>query len=73
MESGRQAARIGEDFPGIGLGISVGLAYFRKPPLDPQELIKKADAAMYHGKETGKDHIVVWVDDPPGFSVSGHT
>ncbi len=65
-----QAALIAKDYPGMGLGISVGLAYFQKPPLDPQDLLTKADAAMYQGKETGKDRVVMWIDDPQGFVAS---
>jgi len=37
------------------IGFSIGIAVFTVPPKDPEEAIKRADALMYHVKNTGKN------------------
>lgn len=38
----------------VGIGASVGVAYCAVAPADPAELLRRADAAMYEAKKSGK-------------------
>ncbi|MBP7867324.1 MAG: GGDEF domain-containing protein [Acidobacteria bacterium] len=49
----------GESYPRSRLGVSAGIAFCRKVPDDPWDLIRCADAAMYRGKTGGKGKVVV--------------
>ncbi|MCC7507892.1 MAG: diguanylate cyclase [Planctomycetes bacterium] len=54
-----QAVRqIGADYPACKLGVSVGVAWFERPPADPEEALDGADEAMYEAKKE-KDRVVV--------------
>jgi diguanylate cyclase (GGDEF)-like protein len=44
---------------GITVTVSIGVAVSRPGPLDTDELIAKADAALYVAKEDGRDRVVV--------------
>ena len=46
--------RLGERYPGLGFGASVGTAWFPVPPEQPDELFRAADAAMYDVKVAHK-------------------
>lgn len=52
---------LGSAYPGSGLGVSAGLAYFAHPPADADasSLLRQADAALYEGKRGGKGSLVV--------------
>lgn len=45
------------------LTISLGISVFRKHSNDKEDLIEKADQALYHSKETGRDRTVIWSKD----------
>ena len=51
--------------PGYGLGASIGVAYFERPPDDANAVIAAADLAMYQAKERGKGQVALWVDGRP--------
>jgi diguanylate cyclase (GGDEF)-like protein len=38
--------------------ISLGIATFPHDGMDPEDLIRKADAAMYAAKRAGRDRVV---------------
>ena len=42
------------------LSASAGLAAFPEHASDPADLLRLADGALFHAKETGKDHLVVY-------------
>ena len=50
---------LGLEYPGCGLGASLGVACFHTPPERPEELVSRADAAMYQAKKERKG--TVWV------------
>ena len=50
----------GQDYPRAALGASVGIAYFDVPPASVEEIIKRADNAMYEAKTMGKGLLAVW-------------
>lgn len=47
-------AALADAYPGTGLGASVGVAHFQAPPSNMEELVRKADDAMYVAKRNGK-------------------
>jgi diguanylate cyclase (GGDEF)-like protein len=56
--------RLGSAHPGAEPGASVGIAWFRRPPADPQEVLTRADEAMYRAKFAGRNRLSVWSDEP---------
>lgn len=50
---------IGDPYPDIRFGATVGIAYFREPPGNAEELLRTADDAMYQGKTLGKGQVVI--------------
>jgi PleD family two-component response regulator len=54
---------LGERYPGLDLGASVGMAWYAAPPDDPEELLHRADAAMYQAKTAGKHRFALWAGD----------
>ena len=44
---------------GVPVTVSIGVAVARPGPLDTDELISVADAALYAAKADGRDRIVV--------------
>lgn len=66
----RMAARLVESVrelasrhPGLELGASVGMAWFPSAPDAPEEMLRRADAAMYLAKSEGKGRFSLWVPD----------
>ncbi len=49
-----------EVLPSGNMTISLGLAAFPDDSRSPDELVKKADDAMYEAKRQGKNRVVVW-------------
>ena len=45
--------------PGAGATVSVGIALVKIPGLRTTDVFRSADEAMYRGKNTGGDRIVV--------------
>lgn len=43
----------------VAFGATVGVACFREPPANAEELLRAADDAMYRGKTVGKGRVVV--------------
>jgi diguanylate cyclase (GGDEF)-like protein len=54
----------GRNFPGVGLGASVGIAYFERVPDSVEEILQRADRAMYEAKAQGKGRLVIWRSGP---------
>jgi diguanylate cyclase (GGDEF)-like protein len=50
---------LGLEYPGCSLGASLGVACFHTPPEKPEELVSRADAAMYQAKNEKKGSV--WV------------
>jgi diguanylate cyclase (GGDEF)-like protein len=46
------------------VGASIGVAH-AEPDDDPETLLHRADAAMYHAKHLGKGQVIVWSDPTP--------
>lgn len=40
------------------LGASIGIAFLDQDMQSPQDLVRKADSAMYRAKQDGKGHFV---------------
>ena len=51
---------LGERYPGLDLGASVGMAWFENAPDAPEELLDRADGAMYSAKSAGKHRFALW-------------
>lgn len=66
----RQAVQhdLGRDLP-FGLTISIGLAQYRDNDT-LESLVDRADRALYHAKQTGRNKVVAWTSLPPGQNVS---
>ena len=60
-----RVAEIARRYPDCGVGVSVGIAFFRVPPADPEEALRRADSAMYEAKRGGRSRVVAWTDAPP--------
>lgn len=58
-------ATIGNDFPEAALGASIGIALFTAAPASRDEIILRADNAMYEAKASGKRRVVIVSDAPP--------
>jgi len=54
---------LGDRYPGIDLGASVGMAWFEKAPDNPEQLLQRADRAMYEAKSAGKHRFALWSSD----------
>lgn len=50
---------LGSAYGDVKFGATVGVAYFREPPANAEELLRSADDAMYRGKLQGKGKVVV--------------
>ena len=50
-----QRAAASYDVPGATVGASIGIAYFPQHAADPDELIRRADVAMYDAKAAGRN------------------
>ncbi len=53
-------ADLGRDYPESFVGASVGIAYFEQPPDSAEEILQRADQAMYEAKTSGKGRLVIW-------------
>src|SRR4051812_6426333 len=51
---------LGEQHPGLDLGASIGMAWFEKAPASAEDLLHRADRAMYDAKSTGKHRFTLW-------------
>jgi diguanylate cyclase (GGDEF)-like protein len=54
---------LGERYPGLDLGASVGMAWFEAPPEKAEHLLQRADGAMYSAKSAGKHRFALWTGD----------
>jgi diguanylate cyclase (GGDEF)-like protein len=54
-------------FPNAAVAASVGLAQFEHFPAEGEDILRRADAAMYRAKADGKGRVVEWplLGDPP--------
>ena len=55
----KQIRKLGEAYPDLRFGATAGIAFFRDPPANADELVRAADDAMYTGKESGKGRVVL--------------
>lgn len=56
----RRIDRLADQFDAVEFGISVGVACFDEPPGEVEEVVRRADAAMYEAKHSQHCQIVVW-------------
>jgi diguanylate cyclase (GGDEF)-like protein len=54
---------LGDRYPDLDLGASVGMAWFVASPDDPEMLLQRADHAMYEAKTAGKHRFALWTSD----------
>ena len=54
---------LSERYPSLDLGASVGMAFFEVPPERAEELLQRADAAMYQAKSAGKHRVSLWTGE----------
>jgi diguanylate cyclase (GGDEF)-like protein len=54
---------LGDRYPGLDLGASVGMAWLEAAPDGPQTLLQRADKAMYEAKSAGKHRFALWSSD----------
>ena len=54
---------LGERYPGLDVGASVGMAWFDAAPDAPEQLLDRADGAMYEAKSAGKHRFALWAGD----------
>jgi diguanylate cyclase (GGDEF)-like protein len=53
---------LGERYPGLDLGASVGMAWFDSAPESAERILKTADSAMYEAKSAGKHRFALWTE-----------
>jgi diguanylate cyclase (GGDEF)-like protein len=58
-----RARSLGERHPGLDVGASVGMAWFESAPDSPEQLLDRADGAMYEAKSAGKHRFALWAGD----------
>lgn len=51
---------LGERYPGLDLGASVGITWSDATPDGPEQLLQRADRAMYEAKSAGKHRFALW-------------
>jgi diguanylate cyclase (GGDEF)-like protein len=51
---------LGERYPGLDIGASIGMAWFESAPDSAELLLDRADAAMYEAKSAGKHRFALW-------------
>jgi diguanylate cyclase (GGDEF)-like protein len=54
---------LGDRHPGLELGASIGMAWFDAAPGNAEELLQRADRAMYEAKSSGKHRFTLWSSD----------
>ncbi len=54
---------MGDRYPDLDLGVSIGMAHFDASPADAEEILQRADAAMYQAKSAGKHRFSLWAAD----------
>ncbi len=54
---------LGDRYPGLDLGVSIGMALFDAPPEKAEDILRRADAAMYQAKSAGKHRFSLWTGD----------
>jgi diguanylate cyclase (GGDEF)-like protein len=60
----QKATLVGEKGEPIPMTLSLGLAYFR-PGLSGEQLISRADRALYASKQNGRNRVTLWRPDLP--------
>jgi diguanylate cyclase (GGDEF)-like protein len=54
---------LGERYPRLDIGASVGMAWFAAAPESAEQLLDRADGAMYEAKSAGKHRFALWTSD----------
>jgi diguanylate cyclase (GGDEF)-like protein len=54
---------LGQRYPELDVGASVGMAWFESAPEGPEQLLDRADGAMYEAKSAGKHRFALWATD----------
>ncbi len=49
---------VGDSAAAIGVTVSIGISYARGPQDDPDDLLKRADKALYQAKDEGRNRVV---------------
>jgi PleD family two-component response regulator len=60
-----QISGLGRDYPEAQLGASVGVAHLGEVPASPDELVRRADAALYAAKTAGKGRVAIVTSSAP--------
>jgi len=51
-------------FENIAVTVSIGVAHFPRDAATPEELVSKADSALYQAKSRGRDRVVCYAAAP---------
>ncbi|HUN90566.1 MAG TPA: diguanylate cyclase [Burkholderiaceae bacterium] len=60
------ASAAADAVPDFDLGCSIGISFFPSAANSAEELIRRADSAMYHGKSRGKNRVWLFRDGSEG-------
>lgn len=61
-----ESVRSHPSFPKSGTTISIGVATFNNDlDKNPEDLLRRADDAVYHAKEMGRNRVEVWTPETP--------
>jgi diguanylate cyclase (GGDEF)-like protein len=61
----RAVRELAAPYADCNLGASIGVAWFERPPADPDDALEEADAAMYEAKNEKNKVVVVNVEREP--------
>ena len=66
----RRITELGEEYEGVDLAASIGVASFERLPDRPEAMLEEADCALREAKAAGKGQVV-WRDGHTGETETG--
>ena len=54
----RSSFELGEDMPTLDVTVSIGVSTLDDPTDEPDDILKRADLALYDAKNTGRNRVV---------------
>lgn len=66
----RRITELGEEYEGVDLAASIGVASFERLPDRPEAMLEEADRALREAKAAGKGQVV-WRDGHTGETETG--